>query len=90
MVSNVGRMSTNKETPESLEPDAGNAGHAILRKRVTAALALVLLALMNTLYLYHRSEYLRRNGDWGWFWGGEVLTGVWLVFGVVQVLRKGP
>ena len=75
--------------------DAGNVTHphspsAILRKRIMSACALVLLALMNTGYLYHRSAYLRNYGDWRWFWIGEAATGVWLVFGVVQVLRKGP
>jgi len=55
-----------------------------------AIFILVLLGLLNTLYLYHRSAYLRNNGDWRLFWIGEVLTGVWLVFGVVQVLTKTP
>jgi hypothetical protein len=89
-------MSLKRETPEPIEHrDAATARHphsrrAILRKRILAAFALVLLALMNTMYLYHRSRYLRSNGDWRWFWVGEVFTGVWLVFAVVQVLRRGP
>jgi hypothetical protein len=89
-------MSFKRETPEPIEQrDAGNVRRphlrgVILRKRILAAFALVLLALMNTMYLYHRSAYLRNNRDWRWFWVGEVFTGVWLVFAVVQVLRKGP
>ena len=89
-------MSAKRETQEPIEQrDAGNvrqphARTAISRRRIMATLALVLLALMNTLYLYHRSAYLRNSSDWRLFWIGEVFTGVWLVFGVVQILRKGP
>jgi hypothetical protein len=89
-------MSLKRETPEPIEQhDAGNvrladSHSAILRKRIVAAFALVLLALMNTMYLYHRSAYLRNNGDWSLFWIGAVFNGVLLVFGVVQILRKGP
>ena len=89
-------MSLNRETPEPTEQrDARNARHprlssAILRKRIMSACAVVLLALMNTMYVYHRSRYLRSNGDWSLFWVGEVMTGAWLVFAVVQILRKGP
>ena len=63
---------------------------AIVRKRIVAICILVLIALFNTAYIYHRSAYLRNAGDWRWFWVGEVLTGGWLVFSVVHVLRKGP
>jgi hypothetical protein len=89
-------MSLKRETPETIEQrDAGNVrppfvSEAILRKRILAAFAVVLLALMNTMYLYHRSAYLRNNGDWRWFWFGEIFTCGWLIFGIVQVLRKGP
>jgi hypothetical protein len=89
-------MSVKRETPEPIgQCDAENIGHprlrnAILRKRIMAAFALVLIALMNSIYLYYRSAYERRAGDWRLFWVGEVFTGGWLVFSVVQVLRKGP
>ena len=63
---------------------------AILRKRIMVAFALVAIALMLTIYVYHRSAYLRNAGDWRWFWVGELFIGVWVVFAVVQVLRKGP
>jgi hypothetical protein len=81
--------------PEPIEqPDAWNVAHtlsrsATLRKRIMSAFALVLIALMLAMYVYYRSAYLRSAGDWRW-WVGEVFIGVWLVFGVVQVLRKGP
>ena len=55
-----------------------------------SAFALLLIALFNTAYIYHGSAYLRRAGDLRWFWVGEAFIGVWLVFGVVQVFRKGP
>jgi hypothetical protein len=75
--------------------DAENVGHprsrsAILRKRILAVFLVFLSALMLTMYVYYRSAYLRSAGDWRWFWVGEVIVGVWLVFGVVQVLREGP
>ncbi len=89
-------MSHRRETQEPIgQGDAGNVGHprlssAILRERIMAAFALVLIALMMTLYFYHRSRYLRSNGDWRLFWIGKVFVGVWVVFAVVRVLRKGP
>lgn len=85
-----------KRRPVPIEqPDAGNVTHphsasAILRKRIMSAGALVLLALMSTGYFYHRSAYLRNNGDWRLFWIGEVFIAGWLIFGVVHVLKKGP
>jgi hypothetical protein len=42
------------------------------------------------MYFYYRSVYLRRAGDWRLFWIGEVFNGVWLVFAIVQIIRKGP
>ena len=90
------RMSLKQETPEPIgQRDAGNVRHprlrsAILRKRILAFFLIVLCALMLTMYFYHRSAYLRSAGDWRLFWVGEVFIGVWLVFAVVQVLRKGP
>jgi hypothetical protein len=85
-----------KSKPEPIEQrDAGDVTHphsrsAILRNRILAAFVLVLCALMMTMYFYHRSAYLRSAGDWRLFWIGEVFIGGWLVFAVVQVLRKGP
>jgi hypothetical protein len=89
-------VSLKRETPESIEQrEAGNVKHprltsAVLRKRIMAAFALVLIALMLTAYIYHRSAYLRNASDWRLFWIGEVFIAGWLVFCVVQVLRKGP
>ena len=85
-----------ERTPVPIEQrDEGNVTHphsprAILRKRIMSAFALFLVAVMGTGYFYVRSAYLRNNGDWRLFWIGEVFIGVWLVFGVVHVLRKGP
>jgi hypothetical protein len=89
-------MSLKQETPGPTEPrDDGNIRHshsrsAILRKRIMAAFTLVLIALMLTIYAYYRTTYERSAGDWRGFWVYTVIAGVWLVFAVVQVLRKGP
>jgi hypothetical protein len=89
-------MSLKRETSEPIEQrNAGNvrdsrSHSAILRKRILAVFFVVLCALMLTMYVYYRSAYLRSAGDWRWFWVGEGIVGVWLVFGIVQVLRKGP
>jgi hypothetical protein len=89
-------MSLTPEAPEPIEQrEDGNTSaprsrSAIVRKRIMAAFILVLFALMNTIYLYERSAYLRSHGDWSWFWIGEAFIGIWLVYGVVQLLRKGP
>ena len=89
-------MSLERETSEPIEQrNPGNVGHphshsATLRKRIMAALALVLMVLMFTIHNFHRSGHLRSAGDWRWFWVGEVVMAVWLVFVVVQALRKGP
>jgi hypothetical protein len=88
-------MSLKRETPEPIEQrDAGNVGlprlrSAIFRKRILAVFLHFLCALMLTTYVYYRSAYLRSAGDWRWFWVGEAIVGVWIVFAVVQVLRKG-
>ena len=88
-------MSVKRETPEPIEqPDAENVGHprlhsVILRKRIMAAFALVLIALMLTIYAYYRTAYQRTAGDWRGFWVYMTLLGGWLV-AVVQVIRKGP
>ena len=85
-----------KRTPEPLEQcDAGTDTHphsrsVIVRKYIVSAFGLVLSALVLTAYFYYRSAYLRRAGDWSLFWFGEVIIGVWLVFAVVHILRKGP
>jgi hypothetical protein len=73
--------------PEGPDPRLSSA---ILRKRIFAYFLIVLCALMLTMYFYHGSAYLRGAGDWRLFWAGEVFIGVWVVFAVVQVLRKGP
>jgi hypothetical protein len=85
-------MSVKRETSEQC--DAGNVGHlhchrAILRKRILAALALLLMVLMFTIHNYHRSTNLRGSVDWLWFGGGGVMMGVWLGLAVAQFLRKG-
>jgi len=85
-----------KLEPEPIEQhDDANVTHSrlssnILRKRIMAASALALTALILVIYIYHSSAYLRNAGDWRLFWVGEVFICVWLVFAVVQVLRKGP
>jgi hypothetical protein len=72
--------------PEKPDPRLSSA---ILRKRILAALALLLMVLMLTIHNYRRSTYLRRT-DWRWFWAGEVMVGVLVVVGIVQVLRERP
>ena len=86
-----------KREPEPIEQrdDDANVTHSRLssnipRKRLMAASALALTALMLAIYIYHQSAYQRNANDWRLFWVGEVFICVWLVFAVVQVLRKGP
>jgi hypothetical protein len=63
----------------------------ILRKRITAALALLLMVLVFTIHNYHRSTNLRGVVDWRWLLVGELPIAVLLVAVVVHVLRKkGP
>jgi hypothetical protein len=89
-------MSFKRKIPEPIEQrDAGNVRHprsssTVLRKRITGVFIVVLTALIFAAYVYYRSTYLRRNNDWTWFWVGEVIVGVFLVFGIVQVLRDTP
>ena len=84
-------MGVKRETIE--RRDAGNVRHphchrAIIRKRILAALALLLMVLMLTIHNYHRSANLRGSVDWRWFLGGEVMMGVWLVLAVARFLRQ--
>ena len=89
-------MNLKRETPEPIEQrDAGNVKHphlssAILRKRVTAAIVLALITLTLAMSVYYQTAFLRRAGDWRWFWVGEAIVGAQLAYGIVQVLRKGP
>jgi hypothetical protein len=85
-------MSVKRETPEPIgQHDAARLRlrSAILRKRIASACALVLIALLLTIYAYYRSTYLGST-HWPGFWVYTVFIGGWLVFAVVQVLRKGP
>lgn len=75
--------------------DAGNVRRpdshcSILRKRVKAALALLLMVLIFAIHNYYRSTSLRGAVDWHWFWVGELPIAVLLVAVVVHVLRKRP
>lgn len=87
--------SPRRETPEPIEqPDDGSARpprlrRAILRKRVTAAIVLALITLTLAMSVYYQTAFLRRAGDWRWFWVGEAIVGAQLAYGIVQVLRKG-
>jgi hypothetical protein len=63
---------------------------AILRKRIMGVFIFVFGAVMLTVCYYYQSSDMRRNGDWSWFWGGEVIVGVWLVLRIVLVLRWTP
>ena len=66
-------MNLKRDRPEPIEQrDAGNvrcpsSRSAILRKRILAAFALVLMVLVFAIHTYHRSA-----GDWRWFWVGEI------------------
>ena len=88
-------MSLKRETPETTEQcDAENVRDprlqsAILRRRIKGIVGIVLIALVYSTYRYYRSTYLRNAGDWSSFWVGEAFVGAYLVFAVVQVLRKG-
>ena len=75
------------------QDDAGNVrqpdSHGpIVRKRITAALALLLMVLVFTIHNYHRSTNLRGAVDWRWLLVGELPIAVLLVAVVVHVLRK--
>jgi hypothetical protein len=63
---------------------------AILRKRILGILLVVLTALMFTAYVYYRSTFSRRYGDWRWFWVGEAMAGAWLVVGITLILTQAP
>lgn len=85
-------MSTKTQTGLTEEPELGNVRHsrsrsAMLRKRIGGLFLLVLSTLMLAISVYYRSTYLGST-DWGWFWVGESIVGVLLVFVIVQVLRK--
>jgi hypothetical protein len=90
----VSGMSLTRETPEPMEQDdAGNVRQpdshsSIARKRITAALVLLLMVLVFTIHNYHRSTNLRGAVDWRWLLVGELPIAVLLVAVVIHVLRK--
>jgi hypothetical protein len=63
---------------------------AILQKRIMGVFIFALGAVMLTVCYYYQSAYLQGSGRWRWFWGGEVIVGVWLVHRIVQVLKWTP
>jgi len=63
---------------------------AILRKRILRVFIVVLSALMYAASVYYQSTYLRTAGEWRGFWVGEAMVGVYLVVGIVRVLRQAP
>jgi hypothetical protein len=90
-------MSPKLETPEPIEQgDAASLGDTlspsvILRKRVTAVFILVLAAVMLTICCFYQTK-LVENGSTrrSWFLETVAVIGIWVVFGIVQVLRKTP
>ena len=63
-----------------------------VRERIMGILVLVLTAAGLTTYRFHRSKLVETGsiGTWRWFWAFEVFICVWLISGVVLILRKRP
>ena len=58
------------------------------RKRKTfEILALVLIALVLTIYVFYGTKLVMGRPLWGGFWAWTIFMSVWLIVGVVRVLR---
>ena len=87
-------MSLQRETSGRIEQsdngtlnDFGSSG-ASLRKRIMAVFIMIGIGLLLTMYAYHRSTYLGST-DWRLFSIYELVIGGYVVFTIVQILRKG-
>ncbi len=91
-------MIAKQDAPEPIdECDARNTKDprlhkSALRKRMMAVFVLVLGAVMLTVCCLYQAKLVENGsrGIWSGFWVITAFIGVWLVFRIVQVLRKKP
>jgi hypothetical protein len=57
-------------------------------RKIIGVLALVLIALVLPVYAFYQAKLVLGRGIWGGFWALTIYIGVWLIVGVVRVLRK--
>ena len=88
-------MIPKRDTPEAIEErGTGSTKYARLssrakgKRKIIEVLALVLIALMLPIYAFYHAKLVLGTPIWGGFWAFTILIGVWLIVGVVRVLRK--
>ena len=88
-------MITKRETPEAIEErdatsteDARLSSRAMGKRKIIEVLALVLIALMLPIYAFFEAKLVLRTPIGGGFWAFAIFIGVWLIVGVVRVLKK--
>jgi len=55
--------------------------------KIFQILALVLIALVLTIYAFYGTKLVLGRPLWGGFWAFTIFVSVWLIVGVVRVLR---
>jgi hypothetical protein len=91
-------MIPKRETPEAIEERgtttstkyARFSGRAIGKRKVFEALALVLIGLILNIYAFYEGKWVVGTPIWGGFWVFTIFIWVWVIVGIVRVLRKDP
>jgi hypothetical protein len=83
------------EKPEAIEErGTGSTKYARLSNRamgkhkVIEVLIVVLIGLMFNIYVFYLGKWTLRAPIWGGFWVFTIFIWVWVIVGIVRVLRK--
>lgn len=58
------------------------------KRKIINVLALVLIALMLSIYAFYHAKLVLGTPIWGGFWAFTIFIAVWLITGVVRILRQ--
>ena len=78
------RTMNNEENPKSAQPASNRS---MGKRKAFAVFLLIFGAVMLTIVNFYQAKLLRSGGTM-WFLGATIIIGVWLIAGMVRVLRK--
>ncbi|SRR5208283_2446947 len=81
-------LEANEERDTRSTKDARLSSRAIGKRKIIEVLALVLIALLLPIYALFEAKLVLGTPIWGGFWAFTIFIGVWLIVGVVRVLKK--
>ena len=90
-------MIPKRKAPEAIEERGTGStryvrpsSRAMGKRKVIEVLSLVLIALILAIYFFYEGRWVVGTSIWYGFWAFTIFIGLWLIVGVVRVLRKGP